>query len=454
MWELAVPFLTGGFSFWAAVRANQSRLRNWRSAAESCGLRVEEISSPWAWRMKLHARAEPLEVWIESARRDQHAVRITVAVPGPPGFSGVRIRRESLRPRGAREIEVGDGIFDSTFFVEGPRRLVFTLLDGETRGLLKNINALGPLGIAGSEIRAEMSEGLLDLVLPMLLDVGRRFAQRVDVAQRLAGNAGQDSEAGVRLSNLRLLVDEFPGEPGTLETLRNAAWSDPSPGIRLRAASGIGVEGHAVLVELAEGMVEDPVSAQAVSTLGRNLPFERVRAILDLSLRRRRLQTAHACLEALGSSGDAADVNRLAKVMALEQGELAAAAALALGVTGCAAAEPPLLLAFQREKTDDVRVAAAKALGRVGSAAAVLPLKEATERSAGNSELLRALRQAIAEIQSRLPGASPGQLSLAGVEAGQLSLAQAEAGQLSLAADPAGQLSLQPKEQRNTLPLV
>lgn len=454
MFELAFMLLAGGFSFWAVVLGNQSRLRKWRSAAESCGLRVEEISSPRAWRMRLHARAEPLEVRIESAGRNEGATRIKVAVPGPPGFSGVRIRRESLMPRRAREIEVGDEMFDDMFFVEGPRRLVFTLLDAETRGLLRNINALGPLGIAGGEIRAEMPESLLDTVLPMLLDVARRFAQRVDVAQRLAENAGEDFEAGVRLSNLLLLIREFPGEPGTLETLRNAAWSDPSPEIKLRAASEMGVEGHTVLVELAESPEDDLVSSQAVSALGQNLPFERVRAILDLSLRRRHLQTARACLEVLGSSGDAADVDRLAKVMALEHGELAAAAALALGATGCAAAEPPLILALQGEKTDDVRVAAAKALGRVGSIAAVLPLKEATERSAGNPELLRALRQAIAEIQSRLPGASPGQLSLAGVEVGQLSLAQAEAGQLSLAADPAGQLSLQPKEQRNRIPPV
>lgn len=449
MWELAVVLLTGGFSFWAMVQGNQSRLRSWRSAAESCGLRVEETSSPRAWRIRLHARAEPLKVWIESVDRNQRTVRITAAVPGPPGFSGVRIRREPLLPRGAREIEVGDEIFDTMFFVEGPRRLVFTLLDGTTRGLLRNINALGPLGIAGGEIRIETPEGLLDLVLPMLLDIGRRFAQRVDVAQRLAVNAAEDSQAGVRLLNLRLLVREFPGEPGTLDTLRNAAWSDLSLEIRLRAASELGVEGHPVLVALAESMVDDLVSAQAVSALKQILPFERVRAILDLSLRRRRLQTARACLEVLGYSGDAADIDMLAKVMALEQGELAVTAALALGVTGCAAAEPPLILALQGENTDDVRVAAAKALGRVGSAAAVLPLKEATERSAGNPEILRALRQAIAEIQSRLPGASPGQLSLAGVEVGQLSLAQAEAGQLSLAADPAGQLSLQPKEQRN-----
>ena len=266
----------------------------------------------------------------------------------------------------------------------------------------------------------------------------------MDVPQRLAENARQDPEAGVRLQNLLLLIREFPGDPGTVEALR-AACSDPSPEIRLRAAKELGAEGRDVLLELAESLEDDAVSAEAVSPLGRELPFERTRAILDRALRRRRLQTARACLEALGRSGDAAAVDVLAKVMEQEQGELAAAAARALGATGSPAAEPPLILALQREQAD-LRVAAANALGRVGSAAAVLPLKEAAERSRLDRELRRATRQAIAEIQSRLQGASPGQLSLAGAEAGQLSLAEAEAGQLSLATDPAGQLSLAPAE--------
>ena len=75
----------------------------------------------------------------------------------------------------------------------------------------------------------------------------------------------------------------------------------------------------------------------------------------------------------------------------------------------------------------------------------MLPLEEAAERSPRDHEIGRATRQAIADIQSRLPGASHGQLSLAATEVGRLSLAQAEAGELSLATDP-GQLSLPPGE--------
>jgi HEAT repeat protein len=196
---------------------------------------------------------------------------------------------------------------------------------------------------------------------------------------------------------------------------------------------------------VAESLEDDASSAQAVAHLGRDLPFDRTRALLTQALRRRHLQTARACLEALGLSGDEGAVDALARVLAVEHGELAAAAALALGATASPAAEPPLLEALRRRERVDLQIAAAQALGRAGTAAAVLPLKEAAEEG-GTWELRRVARQAIAEIQSRLQGASPGQLSLAGADVGQLSLAHAEAGQLSLAQAEAGQLSFQPDE--------
>jgi HEAT repeat protein len=201
----------------------------------------------------------------------------------------------------------------------------------------------------------------------------------------------------------------------------------------------LGAEGRDVLIELAEGKVDDASSAQAVSSLGRELPFERTEALLTNSLRGGRSKTALSCLQVLGKWGDAA-VEVLAWTLANQEGDLAVATAEALGTTGSTAAEPALILALHREAAD-VRLAAAQALGSVGSAAAILPLKEAAGRSI-DPDLRGAIRQAIAEIQARLPGASPGQLSLAGTEAGQLSLAQAEAGQLSLAQAEAGQLSV------------
>jgi len=62
------------------------------------------------------------------------------------------------------------------------------------------------------------------------------------------------------------------------------------------------------------------------------------------------------------------------------------------------------------------------ALGRIGSVAAVLPLQEAAAKPPRDREVDQAVRQAIAEIQSRINGAAQGQVSLVGTDAGKLSM--------------------------------
>lgn len=433
MWQTLFLILLGGAGLGIGLFGNRRLLRSWQEAAESCGLQVVEASS--FVHPRLEARGGRGEVRFEVAGNKGQLVRITVLIPGPPDFRVVRVRPQTFFELG-REIEIGDKSFDNEFFIEGPAPMVFALLDAETRRLLLRAKSETRVEISSGELRAESnsSEKVLTL-LPALLDIGQRLARSRDIPRRLAGNVKGDPEPGVRLQSLILLIHEFPGDPATAEALR-AACSDPSPEIRLRAAKELGAEGRDVLFELAESLADDEVSAEAVSALGRELPFERAKALLERALSPRRFQTCLACLEVLGRSGAAEAVGVLEKVLAEDEVGLAAAAARALGETGSPAAEPPLIRALgsQRSEQADLRVAAANALGRVGSASAVLPLKEVAERSwlVLERELRRAARQAIAEIQSRLEGASPGQLSLA----------EAEAGRLSLAVDPAGQLSL------------
>jgi HEAT repeat protein len=425
--------------------------RNFRMQAQeiasSCGLRVEEKSGFWSAGLGLRARAGRVQVRILGPARKDCAPRVVVVAPWTPSFAGIHIRPETDKPDSAREIEIGDEFFDSSFYVVGPMRLLFALLDAEARRLMIAANASNTLQIGDGELRAEVFFPQMTGILRLLLEIAGRFTQPLDIAQRLAENARRDPEAGVRLRNLLLLAREFPGEAAT-EALR-AACSDASPRVRLRAAQELGAEARGILLKLAESTEEDTVAAEAVSSLRRELPLERARAILVQALRRRRLRTAGACLERLGDSAYAEDVGTLAKVLALEKGDLAAAAAQALGATGSPAAEPPLLSALRHERTDAC-VAAVKSLGRIGTAAAVLPLKEAAEQTR-DQELRGAARQAVAEIHSRLQGASPGQLSLARAEAGKLSLAAAEAGELSLvdpADDAGGRLSL-PEEAKS-----
>jgi HEAT repeat protein len=437
---LIVGFGAAMYGLLANMRKGDNRVRAWQEAARSCGLQIEEADSAGNPRVK--ARAGPFEVRIEMGGEKGRLAHLLVLGPAPPDFYNMKVRPESTY-RSAREIEIGDPSFDSTFSIEGPTRLVLALLDAETRRLLFRVHAEGRLDLSWGELRSETTDEQVAAVLPLLLDIRKRFTPTNEVRQRLAANAIQDPESGVRLQNLLVLIRELPGDPGTAEVLRKAC-SDRNPEIRLRAAKALGAEGRGVLLEVAENPEYDAVSAEAVSALEGKLPFERAAVILDRALSRSRLQTARACLKAIGRGGDAAAVDLLVKVMSTEKGDLAAGAAQALEAIGSPTAEPALIQALQRDQPG-LRVAAANALRRVGSVAAVLPLKELADRFL-LGEIRKAARQAIAEIQSRLQGAAPGQLSIAGAEAGQLSLAQGEAGQLSLAENPAGQLSLPPEE--------
>ena len=168
----------------------------------------------------------------------------------------------------------------------------------------------------------------------------------------------------------------------------------------------LGEEGRDTLVDLVtRADTGDSCAARAIVSLGERLSAKAAGAALRRALGGAgRPLTARACLEALGHRG-------------LPEAE-------------------GLLLEALRSEDAPVSVAAAEALGRAGTVTAVAPLREAAERS---GDLRRAARQAIAEIQARLAGAEPGQLSLAGGEAGALSLADGEPGRLTLADGEPGQ---------------
>jgi hypothetical protein len=371
-------------------------LVEWKAAAELCGLESVEVN---AWTLRVKARAGPVTVRIEPSRDKKRSARIVVVAPGPPGFQEVAIQDTPLF---LELVQIGDPSFEGRFLVAGPARLVAALLDEETRRLLSRLS-FASLRLSAGALRVQVADEQIFDVLPVLVEVGRRFARPLDIPRSLALNANQDSEPGVRLRNLLLLVREHPRDRFSAETLREAC-SDTSPEVRLHAAKEMGTEGHGILLEIAESLEDDALSAEAVSALGRGLPAERTKALLDRAWSAGRPRSVRACLEALGLCGDAA------------------------------VAEPPLINALLCDQ-EDIRITAAKALGSVGSAASVLPLQEAAERSWLDLELRSATRQAIAEIQSRVEGGSPGQLSLAGAETGQLSLAEDPAGQLSLGGD-------------------
>jgi len=413
-------------------------------AAAACGLTVRAAGGRRG-RRTLHAASGNLSVRLEQRERgaeeDTRQFETVIAITRAGDRMPISLRRERRgfleRDRSAREIEIGDKEFDDDFHVTGPHTFVRALLDAPTRRLLRTLLLEVDLDVDRGDLSGAlpvttgwaMHERTLAHMLGLMIDAARRLERPPDVARRLADNARLDPLPEVRLQNLLTLMREYPERPATDEAL-GAACGDTSDWIRVRAATALGERGRTTLFEVAlRDPPDDAATAQAIAVLGDRLTPDRVRGILGRALRARQPGTARACLAALGSRGGTEAVEEIARVMSVEKGDLAVAAADALGATDSPTAEPRLLAALHGDR--DLRIAAARALGRVGSAAAVGALKEA-EAQAREADFSRVARQAIAEIQARLPGASPGQLSLATGAAGTLSLAEDERGRLSL----------------------
>jgi hypothetical protein len=338
-------------------------------------------------------------------------------------------------------------------YVQGSDPVARAILDARTRALLLPLFA-GRLRYEGNEspglqVEVTVVSGELRVVFrPLFVETLHRQLRDVlgalrlvaeslrtpaDVPGRIALNNQSEPEWKVRVANLRCLAETFANARATQEALRAAA-QDERLEVQLAAARALPAnEGRALLVDIASReWADDACAAEAVGALGDGFPAEKALATLTHALRSRRISTASGCLARLGNTRNERFVEPLGKVLAVEKGPLALAAARALGALGATSAEAPLLEALVRREPD-LEVAVVEALGQAGSAGAVLTLKDLQERKDTDRQLRSAARQAVARIQSRLVGASPGQLSLASGEAGQLSLADE---------DPKGRLSL------------
>lgn len=438
------------------------RREAWDAAAAHSGL-----SGLLRSKTALEGRKDGLRVRLEPfTSTEVSGTRISIWGQGLP--ADLTVKRGTPRQK---DVEIGELAFDDAVLVRGEPALARALLDAETRRLLDALThcrlerpGRAPFWADGRLVRGYLLTDVADLatwrgtgaqrdangeyvfgrpdgfdyfggsqrlpeVLQLLLSLAARLRPPRDVGQRLADNLAREPEGRARLLLLNTLLEQFPDHPATRASL-HAALADPDARLRLRAGRLLGPEGRAVLLALARGEgAADEENAEAVKALGDEVDLEELLAILKDALRLRKTATARVTMGALARVGGVAAVPPLAKVLAVENGRLAAAAAEALGATRDAAAEEPLLEALA-SAAPQVKLAAARALGQAGTGAAVAALKEA---EAEGGALRREAHQAVAEIQARLTGASPGQLSLAGGESGQLSLA---------GEDPAGRLSL------------
>jgi len=269
--------------------------------------------------------------------------------------------------------------------------------------------------------------------LALVLQLAERLVQVPPVEERVAALAGGDPLPAVRLTCLRALTEERPRHAATRGALR-AALSDPSADVRLAAALTLRTEGREALLGLARSPASTgEIASRAIVALGAHFPPEDAERTLQAALSSGRYETVGACLDSLASRG-AAHLGPVRRVLEGLSDSGVALAASALGLSGAAEAEPMLLRALAHE-LPDVRAAVIRSLGRVGSAASVPILRQLEAR--GDAAFRRAVREAVASIQSRLVGAGQGQLALA-TDAGELSLAEDTRGRLDLGRRPVG----------------
>lgn len=389
----------GGIGAMLAVGAWEK----WRRARGSV---VASLSEHPAWEAvadELVRALRPLETEVRAYRDENEEVGIMILVRGvDPAF---RLRSTG---RTTGDVEVGHLGFDQQFFVQGATAMVRARLDGPTRDalleLVRRTLRDGQLTVADGQLRAMVPPGryasLSDPVdgVPLLAQAARRLAAPIDEIAELAKNARQDSVSGVRVLSLRTLLREYP-QHATVDPLLRQLAKDADAEVRLEAATALGDEGVADLNALvADTSVEDDLAARAAASLGPRMDAGIARSTLRRARARRRLAVARACAAALGLHGDPQD--------------------------------EPLLLALAVEESDEpLRLAAVRALGQVGSAQVVPSLADLA--GSGSPDLRRAAREAIATIQSRLHGATPGQLSLGADGAGHIALADDAAGRLS-----------------------
>jgi hypothetical protein len=419
----------------------RARTADWLAAAEASGL-VGAMTTHDGKERRLEASRGGLQVVLAASALFRSA-GTTLRVIGLPPWLEIRPRSAGLRRLGGeRGLSLGDHAFDDAFEVRGLRIGVQALFDDQVRRAMIDVFAARPdaaaplVDIRDGKLVAQVNDGEpstrvvgLTALLRSLLVVVDRFCLLSPFEERLAASVRCDSHAPFRVRCLELLLEERPDHPATAAAVR-AALADADASVRLAAAIAAREEGRAVLLALAgDDASSDQVASTALASVGAVFDGAELERILSAAVEAGKEATVAVCLDALARAG-AGHLPAIVHVLESEAAPRAAAAARALGATVAPAAAPALVLALAHADAA-VRGAAATSLGRVGATAeVVLALRQAEAAHPWDGTFLRAAREAIASIQSRLVGAERGQLSVA-AGAGEVSLAEEARGRLS-----------------------
>jgi len=320
-----------------------------------------------------------------------------------------------------RPVLTGDPEVDRSVLLYGDERVIRALCDPATRRALRSVIDMG-VKIENSQVVWHCTWDLeLKRRLAQLVDFSERLVPPRDLAQRIADNIVHESLASVRALNVATLVKHF--EPWATRSAVLAALNDLSEKVRLEAAIALGEEGHRCLLVIALSQVAEQADVlRAIAQLGDGFTPRHARWALRRAMSSQRLTTVKVCLEQLVRADDARSVSAVRAALSSERDAVALAASRALKDGATTQFEGTLIEALTHRLVD-VQRDAVVTLGRVGTVESVAPLVDWVAHHALDRFVRADAPRAIAAIQSRLPGASPGQLSIAGAEAGQVSLA-------------------------------
>jgi len=418
------------------------RATAWRHAAHGSGLSNVHEKRPFGLLTELRGDADGFTVTLRAYRRGRydHGTRIVVDGRGHIPLS-LNLRAEGFgasldRTFGGKELEIGDPGFDGEVYVRGPKDVLLPLLDDKARSAVRAVVALrGQVadGTVRVDIRTWTNANRIAAALDKALLAARHLRRPEDAVECLVKIAGTDHYPGVRVRCLDLLRRAHADDERARAAFRAALRSADTES-RLVGAIALASEGRQVLTEIAsQPDTHEPLAVRAITALGANLAPDRAASILDAAMKKERPAVALAAIQALALAGGALAVSRLASLLTSDATDLAVTAAGALATVGDASAEASLIAALSSEQ-GELRIAAADALQSLGTAASVAPLHAAAAAHLLDLSLRSAAHHAIAAIQARLTGASPGQISLAEGETGQLTLAEPpEPGRLSIA---------------------
>jgi HEAT repeat protein len=459
--QLLVFGVGGSLLSLLAVFRRREKTEIWQKAAQAAGLTGVQISDFLGFASRMTGQAGSLQVRVDGYQRGKQERGTRITVGGlRHGAYALTIRAEGFstaieKTFGERETELGDEAFDHAAYLQAAPGLLRAIFDADTRRLLRPLlegewRVEGRSGstklsvrthVSDSELQVEIKESLFGNVLgafpealARVVDLAKRLARPDDLAAAIAANTRREPVAAVRLGNVQLLAREHGSHAATRETLL-AALKDDEPAVRLQAAVALGPDGRATLLECATGdQFSDGIAQRAIAALAADFPVDAAVERLRRARKADQTRTALACIDVIGRAGTPETVKELALVLGHGSEELAAAAARGLGLAPSETAERALVSALGHDGAG-VRVAAAESLGRIGTPTAVASLRECAGAHTFDGALRKAAREAIAEIQARVSGASPGQLSLAAEGAGQVSLVEE---------DRRGQVSLEP----------